>query len=150
MKYILLFFIIICNSVFAEFDYSRYRIATIDEAIENLSVDPRADYYFEAGSFKYSSLVKYTGVHRNTIKETQDFIQKWVKTLGHPKEYAELFPFEVEFEQNGNFYWLPIQETLVQPFADEVQANGTVKLFIMTAGAVNQRPIFLINEFQAK
>lgn len=135
---------------FAEFNYSSYQTETVEKAITNMGIDPEADYFIEAGNFKYNSLVKYTGSHRTTIPETQDFIDKWVKAMGHPIAYTELFTFEVEFEQNGILYWLPIQSTLVEPFAAEVSPQGNVILYIMAAGAVNQKPIFLINEFQTQ
>jgi hypothetical protein len=134
----------------AEFNYDSYKPESIETAIKNLSVDPKADYFFEAGVFKYRTAVVFTGNHRNTIDESRDFIENWVTALGLPAEYKKMFPFEVEVKQGDKLYWLPIQKSLVQPFAAEVMPGSSVLTYIMTAGAINQRPIFLMNEFQAK
>lgn len=81
--------------------------------------------------------------------ETSQFIEKWVKALGHPEEYSTMFKYEVEIEQNGQLYWLPLQNGLVDAFATEVCGGCKVSLYIMTAGSIKQRRVFFINEFKA-
>ncbi len=151
MKYLLFAFSLLAGASFGEFDHSRYEVLTIEEAVtRDLQPAPEAQFFYEMGTYKYAVIVRYTGNHRNTIYETKELLDRWVKSRGLPIEYLDLFPFEIEVSENENRYWLPIQRPLVQPFANEVPKDREVKLFIMAVGARSGRPIYIINEFIAQ
>jgi hypothetical protein len=140
---------ILSVDAFGDFNYDRYEPASLETASANMYVDPRADYFIEAGEFKYLSAGLFTGNYRESLLETSQFIEKWVKALGHPEEYSTMFKYEVEIEQNGQLYWLPLQNGLVDAFATEVCGGCKVSLYIMTAGSIKQGRVFFINEFKA-
>jgi hypothetical protein len=131
-----------------DFDYKAYRPSSMSGAVAEHQKNPAVDFLVETGNFKYAVGGTYTGRHRETATPTRELIRRWVKALRQPKEYETLFDHEVEVESGGKKYWLPIQNPMVQSFASEVQAGGSVKLYIMLLGATKDTWVFAINEFQ--
>ena len=143
--------LLFASSVPAEFNYSSYTpqtiigiVAGIDEVMIN------SDYFIEGASIKHKVLVKYTGNQREATKKLNTFISYWVKTWGHNPEYLNYFNLELEVEESGKKYWLPIQSSLVEPFEQEVLPEKQVELYIMLLGGYKHHPVFSINEFRAK
>jgi hypothetical protein len=133
----------------ADFAYTEYKPGTIRSAISALDIETELDYLFEMGTYKYLISAKYTGNNRKITEPVKNYIVKWARATGKPKETENLFRYEVEIEQERNLYWLPLQEQLFEPFIKEVEAGGSVSLYIMTLGALKQNPILGINEFSA-
>ena len=134
----------------AQVDHEAYVSATIADATTNMGIDPDAQYNFDSAHSRYLIKAKYTGQHRQLAAPIQNYLAKWVAAFRHPTSYLELFPFEVAIEQDGRSYWMPLQKSLVEAFADEVADGATVKLYVTAIGAWEQEPIFVINAFDAR
>ena len=111
--------------------------------------DAEADYTIEAGNFQYEVIATWTGKHRELRASTLGLIERWVKALRKSPDVAKLFEHEVELSAGGVSYWLPIQNSLVEPFVREVQPQARLKLFIMYIGALKSDKLFIINEFRS-
>lgn len=141
---------LIASPAMADFNYQSYKLDSLNNIIKNLNLSPTSDYEIEAGEYKYKVVVKYTGHQREISKESKELIHKWVFSTRKPPELEEYFKFEIEVQENGKNYWLPIQQVLVDPFLSEVKVEGTCSLYIMFTGTINHSPIFIVNEFNAK
>ena len=47
-----------------EFDYASYRSSSLPDAVAQLGVDPRADYWLDASTPKYQAVAVFTGKTR--------------------------------------------------------------------------------------
>ena len=95
--------------------------------------------------------VRYLGKKRNLKAQRGIFIfDMWGKAFGKDREMlARTFQKEIQVEENGRTYWLPIQNVLLDPLEKEVGKNGTLELWIVYIGAIEKDFVFLVNEFQA-
>lgn len=137
-------------SASAAFDRSAYEPISLKEASARMNVAPRANYYLDAAHSRYQSEGIYTGRSRSLTPELKEFIAIWVKSFGHPVSYAEMFPLEIQIKQQGQLYWLPIQDSLVESFTTEMKAGKKVQLYVLLMGARDHAPVFAISAFTAK
>lgn len=149
MRAFLLFvFLIVARPATAgDFDYDSYTTAQLADVSASLEIDPRVNYWFDAAHPKYHTVVTFTGNTRVVSPGVKTYIEKWVKTMGHPVAYYEMFQNEIEVKQGSSTYWLPIQQPLVAPFSREVPANAKVHLYVLLMGALNHVPVFAVSEF---
>ncbi|WP_293003332.1 hypothetical protein [Nevskia sp.] len=132
-----------------DFDYGTYKTAQLADVAAGMDFDPRANYWFDAAHAKYHAVVVFTGNTRVVSPGVKTYIEKWVKTMGHPAAYHEMFQHEIEIRQGSFTYWLPIQQQLVAPFGQEVPAGAKVNLYVLLMGALNHVPVFAASEFNA-
>lgn len=150
--FLVLTFAFFCSvSIADDFNYGAYKPTTITSAFKTAHVIPGSDYSFEGAVIKQKVEVTFTGQHRLIIPEVQSFIAKWVKVHGHPKEFAQLYEYEIEVKGIDKVkHWLPLQNPLVEPFGNEVKEKSKVNLYILYIGAYNQHKVFLVNAFNTK
>ncbi len=104
----------------------------------------------------YQSKVKavYTGTSRKASEQNKEVISFWLKTLGKPKEYLEMFEDDYLFTESGVEYWLPVQKQVASYFGEELQKGDPVTLYVVWLGArkvaADVDYIFLVNEFEAE
>ena len=96
--------------------------------------------------------VRYLGKRRDLKPKRGMFISDmWGKALGKDREMlARTYQKEIQVEENGRTYWLPIQNILLEPLEKEVGKNGTVELWVAFIGSIEEDLVFLVNEFQAQ
>jgi len=151
MKSILPFLLALALStaVANDFDHGSYQTATLADATSNLGIDPRADYWFDASHPKYRTRARFTGRTRQIDPGVHDFVSRWVKAMGHPVEFVQMFRVEVEIEQAGAKYWMPLQESLVEPWEIDMSGPGDADLSLLLMGAYDHVPVFTIASFSA-
>ncbi|MDH5763365.1 MAG: hypothetical protein OEZ51_10310 [Nitrospinota bacterium] len=96
--------------------------------------------------------VRYLGNQRELdARRGTLIVDMWGKSLRMDREMlARTFQKEIEVEENGRTYWLPIQDALLPPLEKEVGRNGAVELWVVFIGAIEKDMVFLVNEFQAQ
>jgi hypothetical protein len=129
-------------------DWSDYKPATVAAAWSRATVIEGTDYTIETKNIKYAVEAVYTGEHREVGSPRRKLIGGWVKALGHPKQFAEAFEHEIEIRNGKDTVWLPLQNALVEPFAQEARSGSQLRLYIMYVGAVGADRVFVVNRFQ--
>jgi hypothetical protein len=129
-------------------DWSDYKPATVAAAWSRATVIEGTDYTIETKNIKYTVEAVYTGEHREVGSPRRKLIGGWVKALGHPKQFAETFEHEIEIRNGKDTVWLPLQNALVEPFAQEARSGSQLRLYIMYVGAVGADRVFVVNRFQ--
>jgi hypothetical protein len=129
-------------------DWSDYKQATVAAAWSRAAVIEGTDYTIETKNVKYVVEALYTGEHREMGSQRHKLIGGWVKALGHPKQFAEAFEHEIEIRDGKDTVWLPLQNPLVEPFAQEARAGSQLRLYIMYVGAAGADRVFIVNRFQ--
>ena len=133
----------------ADFDYSAYKPAQLSDISGSLQIDSRGGASFIDGHPRYHSQATFTGRIRPTDAGLRNYIRLWVKAMGHPPAYGEVFKRQVEIEQDAVRYWMPIQDVLVEPFKKEVIAGGRADLYLLLMGTYKRLPVFAVSEFDA-
>jgi hypothetical protein len=133
----------------AAFSWEDYKPNSMAQAIADHPYDPSADEWFEGGNFKYIVRVVFTGKLREISPDTKRFLVDWGKTFNH-SDVVKIFRQEVLVQEQGKEYWLPIQESLVQPLIKEAASGQTINLYIFLAGEYKKTHVYLVNEFQVE
>ncbi len=141
------FVIIFSSNVSAEFNYSSYKVKTIQSIVDNFYYNPDADYNVEAALFKYKTYVTYTGEFRSITASKKDFLLKWAFALNIPKESVDLFTTEIRIDLDDSILWLPIQDNLVKHLKSEPESLKTVMLYYMLLGSQKENLILVVNEY---
>lgn len=129
-------------------DWSDYKAASVAKAWSEASIIKGADYTVETKNVKYAVEAPYTGQHREVGPARRELLRRWVKALRHATQFAEMFEHEIEVRAGKETFWLPLQNPLVEPFAQEASAGSRLRLHIMYIGAVGADRVFVINRFQ--
>lgn len=131
-------------------DWSDYKPATVAAAWSRAAVIEGTDYTIETKNIKYVVEAIYTGEHREmgSPRHNHKLIGDWVKALGHPKQFAEAFEHEIEIRNGKDTVWLPLQNPLVESFAQEARSGSQLRLYIMYVGAAGADRVFIVNRFQ--
>lgn len=129
-------------------DWSDYKPATVAAAWSQATVIKGTDYTIETKNIRYVVEAAYTGEHREMGSPRRKLIAGWVKALGHPKQFADAFEHEIEIRNGKDTVWLPLQNPLVEPFAQEARSGSQVRLYIMYVGAAEADRLFIVNRFQ--
>jgi len=103
---------------------------------------------------KYRVRVRVTGAIRPVPSAVALFFERTAKARakdgGIVARMAEMFRREVEVEEVGARWWLPIQETLAPSLQEELPQGGEADLYVLLMGAVNKDVVLVVNEFRAR
>ena len=132
-----------------DFDYSAYQATSLAKVIASADIDSRTDYYFDAALPRYKTVGTFTGKMRPVANQVGVFITMWAKTDQLPASYRELFKTEVEIKQDSTTYWMPIQESLIGSFRQEVAPGRKVTLYLLFMGENKHSPVFAISGFDS-
>lgn len=128
----------------AEFNYGSYRPALLSEAVSSFELDSRSDYMIDAAMRKYRVEATFTGKTREVDPGLGRFLAGWAKALNVPSHVPGMFNTAVEIRQGSTTLWMPIQDGLIESFAEEVPAGSSVDVFVLLLGAYDQTPVFVI------
>jgi hypothetical protein len=128
-------------------DWSDYKPYTMVKASSETTVIKGTDYTIETKDVKYAVEVSYSGERRDVGLKRRELLRRWVKALRHP-EAADIFEHEIRVHAGNTTFWLPLQNTLLEPLATEARVGSRLRLFIMYIGANSEDRLFVINEFQ--
>lgn len=129
-------------------DWYDYRPASLPKAFSEAVIVEGTDRTIEAGNVKYVVEGLYAGEHRELIPARADLFRAWAQSLGHPPEHATLCAHEVLVRADKQTYWLPLQNSLLEPFAQEARRGARLRLHIMYIGAVGKDRVFMVNRFE--
>jgi hypothetical protein len=129
-------------------NWSDYKPASVSKAWSEATIVKGTDYTVETLNVKYVIEATYRGEHREIGPARLELVRRWVKALRHPTEFAQMFEHEISIQSGQETYWLPLQNTLVEPFAQEATPGSRLRLYIMYIGAVKSDRLFVINRFQ--
>lgn len=96
--------------------------------------------------------VTYTGTSRPIAIGKQRLISAYMETNGTP-QFANKFPTEWRFVENGVEFWLPVQDVLIPYFGKELHKGDSVELFVELIGLTQperdgrRMHVFVVNEF---
>ncbi len=96
--------------------------------------------------------VTYTGTSRPIAISKQRLISAYMETNGTP-QFANKFPTEWLFIENGVEFWLPVQDVLIPYFGKELHKGDSVELFVELIGITQpehdgrRMHVFVVNEF---
>ncbi len=96
--------------------------------------------------------VIYTGTSRPIATGKQRLISASMATNGTP-QFANRFPTEWLFIENGVEFWLPVQDVLIPYFSKELHKGDSVELFVELIGITQpgrdgrRIHVFVVNEF---
>lgn len=139
-----------CAPAFADFD--DYKPSTLKEVFaidgngcaeltgKNVIIDPLRQVFTAHAAWR--------GEVRPIEPMTRQIISWYGKTLQQPT-WGDLFKAEAHVSDDGVDYWIPIQESLVGAFKNEVGVGGTVELCVAFFGCYAKHPVVGINEFHA-
>lgn len=128
-------------------DWSAYKPVSAAQAWSEAFVVEGTDYTIEAANIKYTVEADYADQHRELVSARKELLRRWARSLSHPPEYAAMFQHEIQIRAGKQEYWLPIQNSLVEPFAAEATMESRVRLRIMYIGATGNERVFVVNGF---
>ena len=131
--------------------WDEYKPSTLQAALASARWDAPCDWCFTPG-LPYLIRVTFEGRTRPTPPRRQQFIEKWLKSIGSPAP-ASIFGNEIAVREADREYWLPIQSVLIPPLSREVPPGSEVSLYVVLAGATdwqkaNADVVLLVNEFR--
>ena len=131
----------------ADFDYGAYKDSSISSAGSDLGIAPGVTWWLDASHPKFHTVATYTGNVRPITSETKQLIERWAKAMQHGPGTVEMFASEIEVQQGGARFWLPVQSQLIEPFQKEIRPGQATHLYILLVGAYKHAPVFIVNEF---
>jgi hypothetical protein len=129
--------------------WNDYKPSSLKDAWRAGTILEGSDHTFETTNVKFAVEGTFTGRHREVGTARRQLLRRWAKVLNHPPQVAEMFEHEIEVRSDGELYWLPLQNALLQPFVDEARDGTRLRLFIMYVGATREDRLFVVNEFEA-
>lgn len=129
-------------------DWSDYKPSSVASAWSTAAVTKGADYTIETKNIKYVIQAAYSGQHRKVSHTRRELLLRWAKSLGHPTSFAQMFEHEIGIRVKNETLWLPLQNPLVEPFAQEAKAGARLRLYVMYIGAAGADRVFVVNRFQ--
>ncbi|MGH7259564.1 MAG: hypothetical protein ACREI9_02640 [Nitrospiraceae bacterium] len=129
-------------------DWSAYKQTSVAQAWSETHIVEGTDYTIEAANIKYTVEADYTSKHRELVSVRKELLRRWARSLSHPPEYAAMFEHEIQISAGKQEFWLPIQNSLVEPFAAEATKGSHLRLRIMYIGATGRERVFVINGFE--
>lgn len=129
-------------------NWNDYKPASLRDAWLAGTILEGTDYTIETTNVKFAVEGTFTGKHREVGTARRQLLRRWAKALNHPMQVAEMFEHEIEVRSGREFYWLPLQNTLLQPFVQEAPDGTRLRFFIMYVGAAGRDRLFVVNEFR--
>lgn len=105
------------------------------------------------GLLPFRVRVVFEATARPISKTSNDAIHQWAQCCaGNPDHYTKAYIREMKFVENGDAYWLPVQDSLVADFQKELKAGEIVDLFLIRVSAPEtggkRGSVLLVERFQ--
>jgi hypothetical protein len=95
----------------------------------------------------FSINAEYLGQERLLSKPNRDSMDFFAKGFNIP-EMPEIYIHEILVrDTDDNVYWLPIQESFLEPFHKEYYKGCKLTLFLILGVIVEHQPFVIVNEF---
>jgi hypothetical protein len=144
------------------FPWERYLPRTLEEIDQLTAADlatmENGDLYIEMSpTYQYRSRVEvtYTGEVRTTPDGLQMIASVFLTNFGPQLDQAQrenLFGQEMLFSEGSAEYWLAVQAPLLTELQEELEADDSVTLYLLFAGASMQgahlERLYLVNAFE--
>ena len=121
----------VCGAAQAQF--CRYAPGTIAQVLD--SAKPMADTLggvIALKQFPTRAQVVFTGERRPLTRLHERMLETYGR-MAH-QNLARLYHWEMRFREQGNRYWLPVQDNMVQAVDSEVHAGDSLMVFVVLIG----------------
>jgi hypothetical protein len=133
----------------ANADFDNYAPSSLAKVLAERTPQQDVDYDLDAESPGYRTVVRAVGSERAIAPATLQHVRYWAKMQGHGPEVVDMFKHEVLVREQKKEYWLPIQESLLPAWRDEVKPEDEVEILSVWIGWAKKTPVFLIGQFTA-
>jgi len=130
-------------------NWFRYQINTIENVTStNMTDISKSDPTIFVNTDPFRPRVELTGAIRKVPDGKRGIIDIWLTQIGQPDQVKNLFQNEFQVRENGENYWIVIQNSLIQPLLQETESGKyPTDLFLNLIGELNGEPVFVCNEF---
>ncbi|MDZ7758316.1 hypothetical protein [Rhodohalobacter sp.] len=130
-------------------NWFRYQINTIENVTSTYMTDvSETDPTIFANTDPFRPRVEFTGAIREVPDRRKEIIDIWLTQMGQTEQVKKLFQNEFEVRENGENYWVAIQNSLIQPLLKETERGKyPTDLFLNMIGELDGEPVFVCNEF---
>ncbi len=158
------FLILMAGQAVAQNNWDKYEPRTLKEITTVLAAkhlkDPdvligagkKSEIILSYQSFPSQAKVVYTSASRKVSEQKKEVIAEWLKVMGKPKDYLDMFEMEYLFTEDSVQYWLPVQKQVAAYFEKELRPNEQVNLYVVWIGARKElgqfEHVFIVNEFE--
>lgn len=138
----------------AQFDPAAYRQITLkDLAAEHpefLSLESQTSekVALSAVPFKYRIRVHTTRTIRAIPPVRKKLIDGWAQMASAPSAFIKLYQRELLVTAENQEIWVPIQEPLLAPLAEELPKGGELDLYVLLIGGISEGWFLMVTEFQ--
>ena len=134
-----------CTSLAAWEDYVNKSLrSTVDD---QAGFSMSSDLAYTPG-IPQRALVAYTGQKRAISGSHAEVLRGWIQLAGYPSQTVDLFQSEIQFQEEGIAYWMPVQETLISSFETLISPGDQVWLYVVWIGESKSDLIFIVNAFE--
>jgi len=142
-------------------EFARYNPGTLqevtaqhDSAVRDVPSNIAEQWAVSADDFARRVRVTYTSQHRPIDPVRQELLRQWARSFKRDSSIIAIFQNEYLFHEGQVDYWLPVQNILEGPLAQEAKPGQTIELYVMFIGAHFGRGqltwLFIVNEFDAQ
>lgn len=134
----------------AQFNFGQYRPATLDSLTKRHQglMSKKNDLNLAKINPHYRVTVLYGDSIRPTELNTERLIKKWFKSVLRQDYLDGLFSKEMLFFENDTTYWIPVEQSLIEYFEEEVSPGDRVEIYMTLIGATKKRLVLTLNEFK--
>ena len=113
--------------------------------------DKRNTRVFDTARPGMSVGVEYTGNVREIGTNKSRFLKKMGKVIGQPT-FFELYHQEIQVVEQGKFYWIPVQDSVLPPLAEELQIGQEFVAYLRYFGVTlnDLEHVYLMIEFSTR
>ena len=152
----LIFMLIVAFASFvthAMFDYGSYKATSFSDLLaqekaflaENgLELDSTL---FTGQPEKYLITIKYSGKFVDMNHKQQEFLENWQKSNPNVSSFVQLYKKALVVEGLAIPIEIPVQQSLISSFVDELKIGQEIKIYVVNAGWGNNQPMLLVTEF---
>jgi len=142
-------------------EFARYQPGTLqavtaqhDSAVRDVPSNIAEHWAISADDFARRVQVTYTGQHRPIDPVRQELLRQWARGFNRDSSIIAIFQNEYLFREGQVDYWLPVQNVLEEPLAQEAKPDQVIELYVMFIGAHFAHGqltwLFIVNEFDAR
>jgi tetratricopeptide (TPR) repeat protein len=136
------------------FEYEKYQEESLPALSRRLLDTPGHPY--GAGTFRlvpiqfYRMTARAVGKRRPLSEPARFIVKEYVEHMDPEigRRMEALYRTELQFTVDGQEWWLPVQEPLLESWDREVAAGAQVDLYLWFPGGVDQQLVFMVAEFE--
>ncbi len=160
MKKVLILIVLFVSTSLFGFDYNSYSEKSINTVIVDfnkyfneinknnpkLKISNTINPLTPNNVIKFKSKVKFTGKIQKIRTLKKDNIVAWDRIT--KTEFAKIYNYEIEIDENNVKYLIPVQDNLLGYFKTEVRKDDIVSIYLILMGNFTADYLIVMTEFQ--